>query len=270
VIVFERADELREHHHRALPQSCAIDGDPLRRAIRQHVALVQVSGCLQRAPVTRESPPRRGFERGDIRVTAPGQCSGTRLDEAAHRRPFFAKVMQFPAEIGQRLRIGRLRPQRAGYPLAKNRRTGRMKHEKRKDLLLPRRRHARGRAVVSNDSEPSKQLHAQWRQLTHGARLLRAGAIGAEPSPVRETAQAAKVALVLNPALSGIGMPRRRATPHDEIGPIEHRLTMHLERAHELGERAKRSNGAVQHEIERAQEIADRLRNRVSSTRPRR
>lgn len=63
-------------------------------------------------------------------------------------------------------------------------------------------------------------------------------------------------------------MARRRAAPHDEdFGPIEHRLTMHLERAHELGERAKRANGAVQHEIDRAQEIAHRLMDSVSSTR---
>jgi hypothetical protein len=66
-------------------------------------------------------------------------------------------------------------------------------------------------------------------------------------------------------------MARRRAIPQDGgFGPIEHRLTMHLERAHELGERAKRANGAVQHEIERAQEIAHRLADSVSSTRRRR
>lgn len=61
-------------------------------------------------------------------------------------------------------------------------------------------------------------------------------------------------------------MPRRRATPHDdaEFGPIEHRLTMHLERAHELGERAKRVNGAVQEEIARTRAIADRLKADVS------
>jgi hypothetical protein len=40
---------------------------------------------------------------------------------------------------------------------------------------------------------------------------------------------------------------------------------MHLERAHELGERAQRANDAVQHEIDRALEIADRLRGRIGS-----
>jgi hypothetical protein len=48
------------------------------------------------------------------------------------------------------------------------------------------------------------------------------------------------------------------------IRPIELELTMHLERAHQLGERAKRSNGAVQEEIERARQIANTLCNEVA------
>ena len=44
---------------------------------------------------------------------------------------------------------------------------------------------------------------------------------------------------------------------------------MHLERAHELAERAQRSNDAVQHEIERALEIFDRLRGHMSDYGPR-
>ena len=51
----------------------------------------------------------------------------------------------------------------------------------------------------------------------------------------------------------------RRSTSR-MIAPIEHELTMHLERAHELAERAQRSNDAVQHEIDRALQIAERLR----------
>ena len=43
------------------------------------------------------------------------------------------------------------------------------------------------------------------------------------------------------------------------IAPLEHELTMHLERAHLLAERAQRSNDAAQHEIDRAREIADEL-----------
>ena len=57
-----------------------------------------------------------------------------------------------------------------------------------------------------------------------------------------------------------MGSDRDRGSATRGIGPIEHALTMHLERAHELAERAQRSNDAVQHEIDRAMEIADRLR----------
>jgi hypothetical protein len=42
---------------------------------------------------------------------------------------------------------------------------------------------------------------------------------------------------------------------------------MHIERAHELAERAQRSNDAVRHEIDRALEIADRLRGRFNDDR---
>ena len=45
---------------------------------------------------------------------------------------------------------------------------------------------------------------------------------------------------------------------------IEHELTLHLERASDLSERAKRANDAAQHEIDRALQIADELRD-VSS-----
>jgi hypothetical protein len=50
--------------------------------------------------------------------------------------------------------------------------------------------------------------------------------------------------------------PDRDAFTHG----IEHELTLHLERASDLSERAKRANDAAQHEIERALEIADQLR----------
>jgi hypothetical protein len=43
------------------------------------------------------------------------------------------------------------------------------------------------------------------------------------------------------------------------IAPLEHELTMHLERAYELAERAQLSNDKAQHEIDRARQIADDL-----------
>jgi len=47
---------------------------------------------------------------------------------------------------------------------------------------------------------------------------------------------------------------------HAFTSGIEHELTLHLERASDLSERAKRANDAAQHEIDRALEIADELR----------
>lgn len=47
------------------------------------------------------------------------------------------------------------------------------------------------------------------------------------------------------------------------VGSIEHELTMHIEKACELGERAKRSNGALQVQLDRAREIAAGLKERL-------
>ena len=47
-------------------------------------------------------------------------------------------------------------------------------------------------------------------------------------------------------------------------GTLEHELTRHLERAHELGERAKESNSALVEQLRRAREIADELKDRFA------
>ena len=46
----------------------------------------------------------------------------------------------------------------------------------------------------------------------------------------------------------------------DATHGIEQELTLRLERASDLSERAKRANDAAQHEIDRALQIADQLR----------
>ena len=61
-----------------------------------------------------------------------------------------------------------------------------------------------------------------------------------------------------------MGRHRLSAASQYAISPIEFELTRHLERAHELGERAKRSNGTVQEEIARAREIANALCSEVA------
>ena len=64
-------------------------------------------------------------------------------------------------------------------------------------------------------------------------------------------------------------MGRRRAKALHQVGiaPVEHELTMKLERAHELGERAARSNGVARLAIARASEIAEEITNCVRSAR---
>jgi hypothetical protein len=73
--------------------------------------------------------------------------------------------------------------------------------------------------------------------------------------------------------IDGMGTGERRAPNHD----IAQELTLHLERASDLSERAKRANDAAQHEIDRAMKIADELRDvssessaRLGGLRPRR
>ena len=61
-----------------------------------------------------------------------------------------------------------------------------------------------------------------------------------------------------------MGRHRSSAGAQNPISPIELELTRHLERAHELGERAKRANSAVRDEIARAREIANALSNEVA------
>ena len=65
-------------------------------------------------------------------------------------------------------------------------------------------------------------------------------------------------------------MDRRRGgwrESHDpkQITPIENELSLHLERAHALAERLKRSNDVVQQEIEQARALACELSDRVAS-----
>ena len=49
--------------------------------------------------------------------------------------------------------------------------------------------------------------------------------------------------------------------PGGAMTDLEHELTMHLERAHELGERMRRSNSAVEEQLRLTREIAIALKN---------
>jgi hypothetical protein len=52
-----------------------------------------------------------------------------------------------------------------------------------------------------------------------------------------------------------------KQTPAGAMTDLEHELTMHLERAHELGERVRRSNTAVEEQLRLTREIARTLKN---------
>ena len=58
-----------------------------------------------------------------------------------------------------------------------------------------------------------------------------------------------------------MGQDHNGQSDESSMMPIEHELTMRLERAHVLAERAQRANGNAQHEINRAREIATALCN---------
>ena len=103
-----------------------------------------------------------------------------------------------------------------------------------------------------------------WRSV-----LLRAGPFGAFaaglgrnsgefPSIFGHAAPRHRVATILKPKdlETTMGTPDRDTFTRE----IEQELTLHLERASDLSERAKRANDAAQHEIDRALEIADELR----------
>ena len=50
------------------------------------------------------------------------------------------------------------------------------------------------------------------------------------------------------------------------ITDLEEELTMHLERAHELGERLRRSNTTVEEQLRRTRQIAVALKNFAAET----
>jgi hypothetical protein len=51
-----------------------------------------------------------------------------------------------------------------------------------------------------------------------------------------------------------------RRHPGGGMSDLEQELTMHLERAHELGERLRRSNTAVEEQLRRTRQIAAALK----------
>jgi hypothetical protein len=80
-------------------------------------------------------------------------------------------MVQLAAEVGQRLNISRLGPQRACDPLTWHGRVARVKDEKRNQLLLPGARRAREWMAIIYEAKASEQLDAQESRNSHVPRL---------------------------------------------------------------------------------------------------
>ena len=171
-VLFERRHQTREHLARALPEPFAVGFDPFVRAIGQQIALMYSVAASWRAARSPSSPRSAAASNATTSTIVDG-CSRQAsvrdplVDERLELRPPFAQVMQFAPEIGQRLSVGRLRPERAADALARNRTSARVQHEKRDELLLTRARQTCDRPAVNPNVEPAEQIDAERGRTSH-------------------------------------------------------------------------------------------------------
>jgi hypothetical protein len=141
-IVFEKADKARENHPRTLTETFAVGINPLTGALRQEIALIQTCRFLQRSMVSIEAAISGGLEGLKVNDRAdlggPCQRARARIDKGVQLGPAFPEVVQLAAEIRQRLRVARFRPERPGHPLTRDRSPAGMKNQEGDELLLSR------------------------------------------------------------------------------------------------------------------------------------
>jgi hypothetical protein len=159
-IAFEKADKTRKNLACPLTETFAVAVNPLARAPGQKVALIQTCRFLQRSTVSRQAAIGGGLELHQVHdgagVSAPRQSAHTRIDdEGVQIRPAFPEVVQLAAEIGQRLRVTRFRPQGTGNPLTLDRSIAGMENQEGDELLLSRARQTGGGPTVGEYSEAS-------------------------------------------------------------------------------------------------------------------
>ena len=82
------------------------------------------------------------------------------------------QMVQLTPEIGQRLFVARLRPERTSDPLTLDWTAAGMQDEEGDELLLSRARWMRGKTAVSENTESSEELHAENGRNSHESRLL--------------------------------------------------------------------------------------------------
>jgi len=175
-IVFEEADKTRQNLARPLMETFAVGVNPLARALGQEVALIQTCRFLQRSTVSLQAAIGAGLEGHQVHdradLSAPRQSARTRIDdEGVQLGPAFPEVVQLAAEIGQRLRVARFRPEGACDPLTLDRSAAGMENQEGDELLLSRARQTGGGTTVGENTEASEQLDAKnWRD-SHGSTL---------------------------------------------------------------------------------------------------
>ena len=94
-LLFEEADQPRQHLLRTLTETFTVGIDPLAGDIRQHVASVQCCGFPQRLTVARQSAVRGGIERDEVHdragssrhasVREPASTSASRSGQPSRR-----------------------------------------------------------------------------------------------------------------------------------------------------------------------------------------
>src|SRR5690349_21628743 len=82
-------------------------------------------------------------------------------------------MVQFAAQIGQCLRVGRFGPQRTGNALTRDGRVAGVKKEKGDELLLARTWWPRRGAAIDENTEAPEQLNPQNGWKSHATSLLR-------------------------------------------------------------------------------------------------
>jgi hypothetical protein len=88
--------------------------DPLAGTVGKDVALIQTRSPVQSATIARQATLGVSLERYNIdrsATVAPRECPRAGMDESLQHGPRVFEVVQFPAEVGQRLGIARFRPE---------------------------------------------------------------------------------------------------------------------------------------------------------------
>ena len=120
--------------------------------------------------------------------------------------------MELAPEVGQRLFVRRVRPERAGDALPRNRPAARVKDQQPDDLLLSHARDTSGGAAVVEQTKAAEQFDAQWCPPGHAQGYTRTISLVLPVPLVRNWSGTL-------PALTGPGLPAPDAGDLDTDEP---------------------------------------------------